>query len=206
VLLLGGASGVGKTSVSYRLASYFGVGICEVDDLFIVLERMTTPEQYPELHHYRLDPDEIAAMTEAEHLAALSGISRVMTAALEPVIANHIETGTPIILEGDFIQPSLAVRPVFGETPAAGQVRAIFLYEDEDQIARNLHVREGGEQRGRARVSWRYGQWLCREAERFGIPTVATRPWETVLERVIAALEPAGQAEITPGPGVVSLG
>ena len=32
VLLFGGASGVGKTSVSYRLAQHFGVGITEVDD------------------------------------------------------------------------------------------------------------------------------------------------------------------------------
>ena len=32
VLLLGGASGVGKTQVGYRLAHHFAVGITEVDD------------------------------------------------------------------------------------------------------------------------------------------------------------------------------
>lgn len=32
VLLLGGASGVGKSSVSYRLAQHYGVGLTEVDD------------------------------------------------------------------------------------------------------------------------------------------------------------------------------
>ena len=31
-LLLRGASGVGKTSVSYRLARHYGVGLTEVDD------------------------------------------------------------------------------------------------------------------------------------------------------------------------------
>ena len=50
VLLLGGASGTGKISVSYKLARYFGVGITEVDDLHIVLETMTTPEQQPQFH------------------------------------------------------------------------------------------------------------------------------------------------------------
>jgi uridine kinase len=44
VLLIGGASGSGKTSVSYRLAHHFNVGITEVDDFQVILERMTTPE------------------------------------------------------------------------------------------------------------------------------------------------------------------
>src|SRR5471030_84036 len=50
VLLLGGPSGVGKTAVSYRLARYFGVGITEVDDFQVLLERMTTVEQQPAIH------------------------------------------------------------------------------------------------------------------------------------------------------------
>ncbi|MDZ4720664.1 MAG: hypothetical protein SH847_19590 [Roseiflexaceae bacterium] len=44
VLILGGPSGVGKTSVSYRLARHFGIGITEIDDFQALLERMTTPE------------------------------------------------------------------------------------------------------------------------------------------------------------------
>jgi len=44
VLLIGGASGSGKTRVSYRLANHFNVGITEVDDFQVILERMTTPE------------------------------------------------------------------------------------------------------------------------------------------------------------------
>jgi len=47
VLLIGGASGVGKTAVSYRVAERYGVGITEVDDFQVLLEAMTTPEQLP---------------------------------------------------------------------------------------------------------------------------------------------------------------
>ncbi len=47
VLLLGGASGPGKTRLSYRRARELSIGITEVDDFQIVLERMTTPEQGP---------------------------------------------------------------------------------------------------------------------------------------------------------------
>ncbi len=58
VFLIGGASGVGKTSVSYRLARQFGVGITENDDFQCILERMTTPDQYPVLHVFQTRPDE----------------------------------------------------------------------------------------------------------------------------------------------------
>lgn len=53
VLLLGGPSGAGKTSVSYRLAHHFRIGITEVDDFQVILERMTTPTEQPVLHYWR---------------------------------------------------------------------------------------------------------------------------------------------------------
>lgn len=56
VLIVGGPSGVGKTSVSYRLAHHFGVGITEIDDFQVLLEAMTTPEQQPALHFWRIHP------------------------------------------------------------------------------------------------------------------------------------------------------
>jgi len=87
-LLIGGASGVGKTSVSYRLAHHYAVGITEVDDFQVILERMTTPEQQPILHYWRTHPDEARRMDEEQQLAFMQGYSRVMAAALDLVIAN----------------------------------------------------------------------------------------------------------------------
>ena len=194
VLLLGGASGVGQTQVSYRLARHFGAGLTEVDDFQVILERMTTPEQYPPLHYWRLHTAEARQMDEEQQLAHMLRYSRVMAEALTLVIANHIETRTPIVLEGDFILPALAVQPVYDEIAAAGQVRALFLYEeDEAQLRRNYLLREGEEQLARARASWRHSEWLRQEAERLSVPALPARPWETVLERAIAALDaPAG--------------
>ena len=189
VLLIGGASGVGKTSVSYRLGQRFGVGLTEIDDFQIVLERLTTPEQQPVLHFFRTHPDEWRRMSEEERLAFAISYAGVMAEALELVIANHLESGTPIVLEGDFILPALAARETYDGAPAAGRVRAVFLYEEEGQIARNYLAREGREQGGRARASWRYSEWLRQEAARLGVPAVHARPWDTVLERVIAIID-----------------
>jgi 2-phosphoglycerate kinase len=189
VLVLGGASGVGKTSVSYRLANLAGAGLIEMDDFHIVLKRLTTPEQQPALHFFDLHRAEVPGLTDEEMLRHIIDSSEAMSAALEPVIGNHLATSTPAVVEGDFLLPSLATRPAYDGVPADGRVRGVFLYEeDEQQILANYRAREGGDQALRAHVSRCHSEWLRREAARLGLPTVPARPWATVLERVVAAL------------------
>lgn len=192
VLLIGGASGVGKTSVSYRLAQYFGVGITEVDDFQVILEHMTTPEQQPILHYWNTLP-EGTHLTPEDIVAHTRKVCDVMAPALEAVIANHLESRAPIILEGDFILPELAVRETFLEQSNDGRVRGIFIHEGEEaQIVQNYLLREPdeGPQTYRARVSYLYSQWLKEEGERLGVPVIEARPWETVFERILAVLAP----------------
>jgi 2-phosphoglycerate kinase len=191
VLLIGGASGVGKTQVSYRLAQHFGVGITEIDDFHVILERMTTPEQYPEVHLFPTDPEAFFRLDEEGKLAFAIRYAEVMAEPLTSVIANHLDGGSPIVLEGDFLLPDLATQTSYDGISAAGKVRALFLYEEEDQIARNYLAREGEPQPGRARASWRHSEWLRQEANRLGVPTLAARPWETVFARALALLNAA---------------
>lgn len=184
VLLIGGASGCGKTSVSYRVARHFGVGITEVDDFQAILERMTTPEQQPALHFWNTHPNPMS-LTAEEVVENVIAIGQVMMPALQAVIENHIESRQPIVLEGDFILPALAVQ--YPE-----QVCGVFIYEsDESQILANYLRREpeSGTQTLRARVSWLYGEWLKREAEGLDVTVLTSRPWDTLLSRLIASLE-----------------
>ena len=195
VLLISGASGVGKTRISYRLAHHFGVGITEIDDFQVILERMTTPEQQPVLHFYRTEPDAFHHLDDEQKLVYGLRYAAVMAEPLEYVIANHLDGGSPIVLEGDFILPSLAAQSAYDGIPAAGRVRALFVYEpEEEQIGRNLLAREGAPQPDRARASWRHSEWLRQEAGRLGVPTIAARPWDTGFERALALLRsrPAG--------------
>jgi 2-phosphoglycerate kinase len=189
ILLLGGASGVGKTSVSYRLAHHLGIGLTEVDDFQVVLEKLTTPEQLPLLHFWRTHRSEYSRWTEEAQLAHFIRVcAEIFSPALEAVIANHLETSTPVVLEGDFILPALATLPRYEDIPANGRVKAMFIYEDDEaQIARNYGTREGTEQPKRARSSWLFGQWLRQECARLAIPSLPARPWETLLERALAA-------------------
>ncbi len=189
MLLLGGASGVGKTQVSYRLASHFEVGLTEVDDFQVILERMTTPEQYPPLHYWGSPEQRSQPLDDDAMLEHTLAYGAVMTQALEPVIANHLESRAPLVLEGDFILPALAAQSSHDDIPTAGQVRGLFIYEpDEAQIASNFLTREGEEQSHCARLCWRYSEWLREECVRLGISAIPARPWESVLERAIAVV------------------
>ncbi len=190
VLLLGGASGVGKTSVSYRLAHHYGVGLTEVDDFQIVLERITTPEQLPAVHWWRTHPEEAAALDGPGLLAHTLAYGAAVADTLDPVISNHLDPGAPLLLEGDFLLPALAARSQLAGREAGGRVAAVFLYEpDEQQILANYRAREASEPRRRAHASWDYSEWLRQECRRLGLPAVAARPWDTGLARVIAAVD-----------------
>jgi 2-phosphoglycerate kinase len=180
VLLLGGASGTGKTALSYPLARRYGVSIVEVDDLVEALQAMTTPQQQPILHYWRTHPE--AAAYPAERIVELQiAVARALRPGVEAVVANHVETGTPVIIEGDYLLPG----------PLPPGVRAVFVHEpDMAQLIENYRLREpsAGDQRTRAEVSARYGDWLATEAQRYGIPVLAARPWETALDRCEALL------------------
>jgi 2-phosphoglycerate kinase len=190
VLLIGGASGTGKTSISYQLARHFDVGITEIDDFQVILEHMTTPEQQPVLHYWRTHPE--AVQLPPESIVDLTvSVAETMAPAIEAVIQNHLESNTPVLLEGDYLLPATAARTNYGAVPNGGRVRAVFLFEaDEEQIATNYSRREpaGGTADLRSRVSFLYGNWLRTEARRYGVPVVEARPWDSLLDRVTASI------------------
>lgn len=182
VLLVGGASGIGKSHVSYPLARQLGVSVLEVDDLVTALTAATTPDQLPLLHYWDTHPE--ARDWPAERICELTmDVVDSLRPVLDAVIADHLDSGTPVILEGDYLAPSLAVgRP---------GVRAVVLDEpDVDQLVRNFASREpdAGEQRLRAEVSVLVGTRLTADAAALGVPVVAVRPWDTVLDRAAEAL------------------
>jgi hypothetical protein len=88
----------------YRLARELGIGITEVDDFQIALERMTTPQEQPSLHFWQTHPDPGSLSAEEIHEQGLD-ILKVMMPALEAVVENHLETSTPLVLEGGLHPP-----------------------------------------------------------------------------------------------------
>ncbi|MGV9366072.1 hypothetical protein [Amycolatopsis sp. NPDC003731] len=197
VLLLGGASGTGKSRLSYPLARRYEVPIVEVDDLVLAVQRMTTPAQQPLVHYWDTHPD-AGSLPVSQVLELQIAVAEALRPALEAVIGNHLETDTPVVIEGDYLLPALAAQDSFAGQAAGGRVRAVFLHEpDPGRLVANYLEREPdeGEQHSRAQVSARYGDWLAARAGEHGIPVLTARPWTTALDRLCSLLDaPRGGA------------
>lgn len=202
VLLIGGSSGVGKTVVARSLARRLGLSVLLVDDIRMSIQQVTTPAEQPGIHYFLAHP----TIWQKPPEALCDGFIAVGNALERPLavnIAHHmfVESAGPVIIEGDGILPALAARRDFSNmhftpAPVTNEVRAVFLVEpDEEAVIENMRRRGRGferfslkEQETFARATWLYGQWLRRQADRYKLPIVESRPWETLVERVLQAV------------------
>ena len=194
VLLIGGHSSVGKTITSKRVGLSLGMPWMQVDDLRLAFHRASAslPKGTDDLYFFDATPDVWQRQPE-ELRDALIAMGEALSAPLEAVIENHVDTSAPIVLEGDCILPSLYSRPSVIKRAATGAIRAVFLIEpDETVILENILARGRGitthrqkELSTEARTKWLFGQWIAREAARYNLPVMEPRPWETLAERII---------------------
>lgn len=183
VLFIGGASGMGKSSVAYELARFYGVNVIEVDDVYQAIKAMTLRELLPTIHYWSTGVN-WKDIGVSGNVKWLMDVSKEMIPGLRAIADNHIEADVPIIIEGDFIDPEFVAS---FESP---KVRSIYIYEsDKNQIVQNYLAREGGElQHFRADVSIEYGDWLVNMCRKLGVDVIDSRPWDTVIDRIVESI------------------
>lgn len=192
VLLLGGSSGVGKTRLAAELARRLGIGWLSADDIRLVLQRATRGTALPTLHAFFDDLPQLDAATIATRYRAVAAI---VSDALEIIVAHHVATALPVLIEGDTILPALAAQRSFAGLAVPSAVRAVFLVEpDPVQLRQNTLDRGRGaealpaeELEAHLGFSWQYGQWLAGEAAALHLPVVEARPYATLLTRTLSA-------------------
>jgi 2-phosphoglycerate kinase len=193
VLLLGGRSGVGKSTLARRTGRRVGVSWVQVDDVRLALQRLTAPEDQPALHYFLATPD-VWSQPPEELCKRLIDVGRIVSRSLEHVVGHHVVAADPLILEGDGILPEAAA--AFARQHSPRLVRSVFLCEDDEDQLRGADLGRGrgaGEINDAAqrivRMNWLYGRWLRREAERFHLPVVNARPWRTAVQRVLTGAQ-----------------
>ncbi len=193
-LLIGGPSGVGKSIAGASLARQLGISWLQVDDLRLALQfsGLVPQAQHPELFFF-LDRADWQVSPEV-YRDKLIVVARVISSALRIVVESHLHhDANPIIIEGDGILPEFAAK--IASEHDEGQVRSVFIVEnDEGFLLANMLKRGRGFDRNAAaerhtetRGKALFSDWIQREAERYGLPTVRPLPWETLSERLMPA-------------------
>ncbi|MCL2498981.1 MAG: hypothetical protein FWE90_01455 [Defluviitaleaceae bacterium] len=179
VLIIGGGSGTGKSTLAYALAVYYGgVNVMEFDDISQAVMAYITPETHPVIFEGKNANWQSLGVEGNKNW--LINVSKAYAPALKAVVERHVEDNVPIIIEGDFIDPEIAA--TFGD-----RVKTLFVMEsDEEQLIKNFQSREGGDpQTLRAQISVAHGNWIKQECIKNGLAFMEVRPWEDSLKRAV---------------------
>ena len=198
ILLIGGHSTSGKSTIAQLIGRRLGIPVIQVDDLRLALQRVTKPSQIEGLHYFQQPEDQLFLSSPESLVEKHIRIASVMSNALEAVIAHHVFVGQPIIIEGDGILPSLAKVNEIDGLPVASRMQSVFLIgETYGSFAGACRRRWPGEPGPRTdnwtQLAWLYGQWMRRECERLDIAVVESEPWETLEDRVMGTLPKLSQ-------------
>jgi 2-phosphoglycerate kinase len=123
VVLVGGASGVGKSSVAYAIAERLRIPIVEIDDLVVAIQAVTTPREHPDIHYWETHRDETASWDVERLVQQQIAMAEALAPAVTAVIANHLETELPVVIEGDYVLPSLVATAAVRH-----RVRGVFVH------------------------------------------------------------------------------
>ena len=194
ILLIGGPSASGKTTLAESLAMRFGLQHIDIDLIYMTLRRAMPPDiapirLYEQNEEYWARPgDELIE----DHLRFRVWFCR----ALEVVVAQQYRRGRPTVMEGTWLSPPFANQGVY-DGFKVDRVRAIFLYEPAQHATEHRRRRRANPwdrtfapsvMRNIAALRMRLGQDLKREAEAERLPVLVSRPMETLEARALAAL------------------
>ncbi|WP_338015817.1 AAA family ATPase [Kitasatospora sp. CB01950] len=188
---MGGASGVGRSRAAARLAEARGAFTVQFDDVVAALQAATPPATHPSLHLFAAHRDPERELGADRVLELQIATAQAMDEAVLGVVRNRLSVEVPAVVEGDYLTPAAATRAAAEAAEQHRRVRAVFLHEgDPARIGANYAHREPhlGPRPARAAVSAGYSHRLAAQARAHGLPVLDCRPYDTLPQRLAAAL------------------
>ena len=204
IVLVGGATGTGKSTVATEVAHRLGITrVTSTDFIRQTMRAFFSPEFMPSVHHSSFEAGSALPMAEQEAgdalLLGFIDQTRHVLVGVQASIDRALEEGWSMVLEGVHLVPGL-LRPIEG----ALVVHVIVAIEDEDVHAQHFWIRDAASQGVRAHDKYlarladiRHIQdFILQEGRRSDVPIVPNGNIEeaigTVMELVLeraAALE-----------------
>jgi 2-phosphoglycerate kinase len=193
LLLVGGATGTGKSSVATEVAHRLGITrVTSTDFIRETMRAFFSPRSMPSVHHssFAGDPPVEAFVSQ----------TRKVVVGVEGAIERAMTEGWSMVLEGVHLVPGL----VRAEIQGALVVHTVLAIESERVHRTHFRVRDavtGGVRSmdkylDRLEEIRRIQDYLVERAERFGVPVIessnAERTVATVLELVLSSADRMG--------------
>ena len=193
VLLIGGASGVGKSHLGRQLSHHYKVPLVEVDDIRIALRTVADKDNYPDLFTFVDNPNFLDEFSQEQFVAKLIDVGVALWPALDVLISKHIKCNEPVIIEGDGIIPKMLAGR------SQDEVQSLFLDDEIDSIRSKIEVRNrhGSEIRKldrRSEFAHAYNEEIIKQAREHDFQVVSASPMDTLLERVVSGISIESQS------------
>ncbi len=208
LVLLGGVTGVGKSTVATQLAGRLGIPhVIATDQVRQVVRAFLSHDFLPSVHHSSFDVSRALTTQTDDSVGTVAGFVRQahdIAPGLDAVVERAISDRTPLVVEGVHLLPDI---PSAHLCERATTVRVVLAVRDEAEHRQHFHTR--GMQTLRA--PGRYLEALDRiralqehlveQAEAAGVPVIEASGhgleamWRTVLEVVLDAVGAASGAK-----------
>lgn len=198
IILIGGAPGVGKSTMAAELAYRLGINrIVSSDSVREALRSLISPQLSPSLHlssflawRAELLPSESAAKPKRKRVTrGFVGQAQQLSTALSAIIRRNVQEGTSAIVEGIHLVPGLLPQEGLDATllelvlvlKDAERHRAHFINRHKD-TAKKRHQDKYLNHFEEIRLIHDY---LAKQAKAVGVPTIDTTNFEVAVEEVL---------------------
>jgi 2-phosphoglycerate kinase len=193
VVLIGGATGVGKSTLATQLAARLGVvRVVATDAIREVMRSMLSAELMPTLHTSSFEADRALREPPTRSAEALVLGFREQTAAvavgLNALIERAAVEGTSIIIEGAHVVPGFFETEVHGDKILA--VPLVITVEDEEGHRSHFQARDAGLRPARRYTEGfqnirRLQRYVNSQALSHGVPIIPNYSFDQALASVI---------------------
>jgi 2-phosphoglycerate kinase len=194
VLLVGGTSGVGKSSLAVEVARRLGIArVLSTDSIRQIMRIMTSPRLVPALYGSSYDAWKRLARDGKRAPGVIDGFraqASAVSVGIQASVDRTIAESANLVIDGVSIVPGAIDLEPYAET--AHVITLLVGVFDEEALRRRFVIRAGGQ---KGRLADRYlenieaileiQQYLVERAERFAVPVVDNVTFEASVRRII---------------------
>lgn len=192
VILLGGVTGVGKSTVATQLASRLGITrVIATDQVRQVVRAFFSHDFMPAVHHSSFDVARaLSSLPSDDESATVAGFLRQVhdiAPGIDALVERAVSERTPIVVEGVHLLPDIPDSALCGQ---AVTVRATLAVTDAHDHRSHFHLRGAQTPRSPQRYLEAFDRirvlqdYLLERSREAGIPVVDEAVLEPALGRV----------------------